>query len=86
MTRAYAPPPPWARHAACITTNPDLFFPRGKAHTGYAVARDICNACPVRLPCLDYALAHHERFGMWGGATPRERLHIARLRARRAVS
>lgn len=49
----------------------------------YDEARAVCDACPVRLDCLDYALRAKERFGMWGGLTPLERLRIER-RARRA--
>ena len=30
-------------------------------------------ACPVREPCLSYALRADERWGVWGGTTERER-------------
>lgn len=30
-----------------------------------------CSGCPVRAECLEDGLG--ERFGMWGGATPRSR-------------
>jgi WhiB family redox-sensing transcriptional regulator len=29
--------------------------------------------CEVRAECLEYALAHDERFGIWGGLSERER-------------
>ncbi len=29
--------------------------------------------CEVRHECLEYALAHDERFGIWGGLSERER-------------
>lgn len=44
----------------------------------YEAARDVCRSCPVRGECLDYALRAKERFGMWGGLTPIERLRIER--------
>lgn len=56
----------------------------------YDEARSICEACPVKQACLDHAMTHKERFGMWGALTPIERRRIernerrARLKARRA--
>jgi WhiB family redox-sensing transcriptional regulator len=29
--------------------------------------------CDVRGECLEYALEHDERFGIWGGLSERER-------------
>ena len=47
-----------------------MFFPVGL--TGPAVqqiadAKAICRGCPVRLVCLQYALAAHLDDGVWGG-------------------
>ena len=39
-------------------------------------AKAICAECPVRQACLEHALAHREREGVWGGATERERRRI----------
>jgi WhiB family transcriptional regulator, redox-sensing transcriptional regulator len=55
----------------------------GDTTWAYGEARKICNACPVKSECLDHALDERERYGMWGGLTPLERLRIER-RARRA--
>jgi WhiB family redox-sensing transcriptional regulator len=35
----------------------------------------------VRLECLEYALAHGEKFGIWGGLSERERRRVRRERA-----
>lgn len=59
-----------------------LFFPE-QGHDG-AVARAVCHGCSVRLDCLEYALAHAEEFGIWGGCGERERERIRAYR-RRAV-
>ena len=40
----------------------------------------ICAGCDVRLLCLEHALSHHERYGVWGGLTATERTRIRRER------
>lgn len=41
-------------------------------------AKRICQACAVRDECLEYALEHDERFGIWGGLSDRERRRLKR--------
>ena len=36
-------------------------------------AKAICATCPVRGPCLDYALRIREQHGIWGGLNEVER-------------
>ena len=36
-------------------------------------AKKVCLGCDVRGECLEYALQHDERFGIWGGLSERER-------------
>jgi hypothetical protein len=38
-------------------------------------------ACPVRQPCLDYALSHQIVHGVWGGLAERDRRPLRSLRA-----
>ena len=48
-----------------------MFFPeRGESAEP---ARQVCAACPVRQPCLDYAISNRITHGIWGGLTERER-------------
>jgi WhiB family redox-sensing transcriptional regulator len=35
-------------------------------------ARQVCAACPVRRPCLAYALRTRPAAGVWAGFTPEE--------------
>lgn len=35
--------------------------------------------CEMRSACLDYALRHDERFGVWGGLSEGERLRLVRV-------
>jgi WhiB family redox-sensing transcriptional regulator len=36
-------------------------------------AKSVCAACPVRVECLQHAIAVDERYGIWGGLTQDER-------------
>jgi hypothetical protein len=62
----------WHDKAACRDTPVDryyltIFEPIAKTH---------CNTCPVRIPCLDDAIATEtdtERHGIRGGLNPHER-------------
>ena len=38
----------------------------------------MCVGCEVRAECLQYALDHGERFGVWGGLSERERRELGR--------
>lgn len=67
----------WRQLAACRGLDPDIFFPtRGESPQS---AKAICACCPVRLPCLQDALAHPERLGIWGGLSEHERRRYREL-------
>ncbi len=73
----------WRESAACRFLETDLFFPIGK--TGGAVgeiqqAKAVCASCPVRRPCLAFALDTHQGYGIWGGYDEDERRIILRQR------
>lgn len=36
-------------------------------------AKEICRTCPVKQPCLDYAVNIREPHGIWGGLNEAER-------------
>jgi WhiB family redox-sensing transcriptional regulator len=72
----------WRQHAACRGLEPEVFYPVSEEQTEEAKA--ICRECPVREPCLEYALANRERDGVWGGATERERRRMIRQRRKSA--
>lgn len=61
----------WQDRALCAQTDPEAFFPEKGGST--REAKRICQVCEVRSECLEYALAHDERFGIWGGLSERER-------------
>ncbi|MDR0505030.1 MAG: WhiB family transcriptional regulator [Bifidobacteriaceae bacterium] len=69
----------WQELALCPQTDPEAFFPEKGGST--REAKRICSACEVQRECLEYALAHDERFGIWGGTSERERRKIKQRRA-----
>ncbi|PSK57018.1 Transcriptional regulator WhiB1 [Streptomyces sp. 111WW2] len=80
--------PDW-EYAACRQVDPDLFFPVG--HTlGWLKqieqAKQVCNRCPMRSACLEWALSTGQWSGVWGGLTETERRTLARGRVDRARS
>ena len=76
LTPVESAEPEWHERALCAQTDPEAFFPEKGGST--REAKRICSGCEVRAECLDYALAHDERFGIWGGLSERERRRLRR--------
>ena len=75
----------WMQQGRCRGKPQDWWFPeKGADPSLQRTAQAICAECPVREPCLDYALASDERFGVWGGLTVKERRREKRRRERLA--
>lgn len=73
----------WQEKAVCSLADPEIFFPeRGGSSRA---ARAVCDECPVRMECLEYALDNKEQFGIWGGTSERERRQLRRGRAAPAL-
>ena len=68
----------WMARGNCWDEVPARFFPSDGV--GVDHARRICATCPVREPCLEYALEQRIDHGVWGGASERERRRILRSR------
>lgn len=64
-------PEDWTRDALCAQVGTDEWFPPKGGST--KAAKEICASCSVIDECLAYALRNHERFGIWGGLSERER-------------
>jgi WhiB family redox-sensing transcriptional regulator len=77
----------WQTDAACRGENPDWFF--APAHmerkeeraAREANAKAVCATCPVRNPCLAYAVSTREPHGVWGGLNEIERRNQTARRA-----
>ncbi|URM92562.1 WhiB family transcriptional regulator [Streptomyces sp. MRC013] len=73
--------PSWQETALCAQTGPELFFPEPGSST--REAKFLCGMCEIREACLEYALTHDERFGVWGGLSEQERYALRRRAGRR---
>jgi hypothetical protein len=75
-----------AREAFGLTS--DVAYLAGMLSTGASIAKAVCARCPVQRPCLTYALATRQEFGIWGGRDEDERrlLHRQWRQSRIAAS
>jgi WhiB family redox-sensing transcriptional regulator len=72
----------WRQKGACRGLDPAIFYPTSEDDA--AEAKTVCATCPVREPCLEWALANREQDGVWGGATEKERRRMIRQRRKTA--
>jgi WhiB family redox-sensing transcriptional regulator len=66
----------WTEDAVCARTDPEAFFPEkgGSNRTGKA----LCDTCPAKAPCLQWALDHNEQYGIFGGTSREDRQKMKR--------
>ncbi|HUV09827.1 MAG TPA: WhiB family transcriptional regulator, partial [Acidimicrobiia bacterium] len=55
----------WMGSAACIGFSGRM-FPDPSDTSGIADAKLLCDMCPVRRECLDWAVATNQQHGIWG--------------------
>ncbi len=75
----------WVHRARCKDEDPELFFPvgtTGPAAAQIAAAKSVCMQCPVRIECLEWAMATGQESGVWGGMSEEERRALRRVRRR----
>jgi WhiB family redox-sensing transcriptional regulator len=66
--------------ALCAEIGTDVFFPdHGESRWP---AKRICDLCPVKRECGEYAVALNINHGVWGGLTPQDRRRIRKLRGK----
>lgn len=58
---------------------PELFYPEDEPdpelRSAYTkTAKAICQTCPIIEACFTYAMERGERFGIWGGTSPGDRI------------
>lgn len=70
--------------ALCRQYPAELWFPEQReTAAAYAIARSVCEMCPLKQPCQEWAMSTHEREGMWGGLTPVDRVKLWRATGHR---
>lgn len=76
----------WRHQSRCRDVDPELFFPigtTGPAEAQVEAAKAICTLCPVREPCLQWALDTAQDAGVWGGLSEEERRALRRGQRRK---
>jgi WhiB family transcriptional regulator, redox-sensing transcriptional regulator len=76
--------PSWREFARCRGVDPEVFYPVSDDDDAAEEAKSVCALCPVREPCLEFALSTREKNGVWGGLTERERRRVLRRRRKTA--
>lgn len=62
---------PWMADALCTSVGGDIFYPEAGRVDHQAVR--VCERCPAREACLQYAIDNQEVHGIWAGTYPSER-------------
>jgi WhiB family transcriptional regulator, redox-sensing transcriptional regulator len=73
----------WRADAACREIDIDVFFAVDETRQREAIA--VCETCPVRQECLEYAITAREQYGVWGGVREQDRKRLVRARRREAA-
>lgn len=75
--KAKTPELPHWEARACKNIKPDFFNDDDEADYPNAIAHAACVSCDIRVECLAWAM-QHERFGIWGDTTSRQREKLKR--------
>ena len=84
MTRVMGSILKWQQRSACRgEAGADFYPPMHHERKHERIARErrakaVCATCPVRVDCLQHAVASDERYGIWGGLTDDERRRLRR--------
>lgn len=69
----------WKASAMCQFEPPAIFFPSDAR--GVEKAKKICSTCPVKNPCLEFALSLRIDHGVWGGTSERQRRRMTKKKS-----
>ena len=71
-----SPPDGWQHHAECILHDPDTCYPENDEPHLFAIAKKMCEECPVIGFCLEIGI--DDKWGVWGGLDPIERFKLTK--------
>ena len=75
----------WMKDAACKGLPTEWFFiDRAGSAADLEIVRRVCDRCPVREQCLEYAVRNGIVHGFWGGLSVKARRKHARRFSNRA--
>ena len=63
----------------CTEMDPDYWFAdehdeeEKHGRSEQAIARTVCNRCPLKLDCFQYAIENKIMEGVWGASVPQQR-------------
>lgn len=69
----------WRDDALCVGLPNELFFPDKLHESRFDAALNVCKKCTVKDQCLRLVIGLDDvddRWGVFGGTTPRQRRHI----------
>ena len=71
--------PKFTGREPCRSTDPDAFYPEVYEPSHHATIKEICEWCPMREPCGEWAI-WYEPLGFWAGLSPADRRRIRHQR------
>ena len=75
--------PAFMEQGNCRSVDVNTMYPDLEDPQAVETAKQVCMGCSVGSLCLEYAMGHKERFGVWGNTTEPERQNIHRVQRRR---
>lgn len=66
----------WREKRACAGMPTANFFPQTRGIAKKTIA--VCDECPVKWDCLNYAVINGIEHGIWGGTTESQRIRVIR--------
>jgi WhiB family redox-sensing transcriptional regulator len=70
--------------AHCTQSDPEAWYP--EVGSSPRPAKKICLGCPSIAPCLQWALDHDEKWGVWGGTSYMDRRRLKAAEAQAAAA
>jgi hypothetical protein len=71
--------PKFTGREPCRSTDPEAFYPDNYARGYHATIKEICEWCPMREPCGEWAI-WFEDHGFWAGLSASDRRRIRKKR------
>lgn len=73
----------WPENRGCADMSPSNFFYDGNGASVSIDVLEMCDACPIRDMCAEFAVENEEAFGAWGGLLTAEIKRIISARGER---